>query len=133
MSEQDDDLEIARAMRAFKHPRRHALLIRLRAFFTRSMLCSVCDHFFDPRDKRSYIDPAIPHCPACATSLLRGDMQWAVWNDCQGIFECRPRRADANELIAQYDAGCEIRPVRVYLEPDDRIAMREWLENELQS
>ncbi|WP_029581965.1 hypothetical protein [Bradyrhizobium sp. URHD0069] len=99
------------------------------------IICEECSHFFDPSDKRGRIsdDKRFPTlCPLCCYMRYRGDEQWAVWNDCQGIFECRVRLAEVDKLIETeyHDVGARAVPVRVYPEPNDRHDFRRWVENE---
>lgn len=96
--------------------------------------CEQCDNYFDARDKRAFL-PSEPngwYCPLCAYRRLHGDKQWAVWNSCNGIFECRVRRHEAEALINGRDYHRESEstvPVRVYIEPEDEWHMRAWSEN----
>lgn len=98
-----------------------------------SITCAHCDHFFDPSDRRAAFtkksDPKYPPiCPACAIETLRGNEAWAVWNNCNGVFEVCMDRDDAVKKLAEYpvEAGCKVVPVRVYEEPEDRWNLLEW-------
>ena len=58
---------------------------------------------------------------------------WAVWNDCNGIFEVCNRRADAEALLDKepYQRGREtVVPVVVTVETEDRHWYRERYEDE---
>lgn len=95
------------------------------------VICGWCDHFFDPTDKRSYIpdppDPRYPpRCPACTREQLCGDKAWAVWNDCNGVFEVSFDRRGAVKRLEEYPQGCSVIPVRVYAEPRDEWDFIEW-------
>ena len=99
------------------------------------MRCEECEHQFDPADKRADIsdDKRYPTlCPLCCHMRYRGDEEWAVWNDCQGIFECRVRLAEVEQLIRdEYsDVGARPMPVRVYREPEERHDIRFWIERQ---
>jgi hypothetical protein len=98
------------------------------------VVCGECDHFFDPSDKRSFVpnppDPRYPQlCPACTIQTLHGREAWAVWNDCNGVFEVHLDREDAVGKLPEYPAGaeCKVIPVRVYEESEDRWGLREWV------
>lgn len=42
------------------------------------------------------------------------DIVWAVWNDCNGVFDVRMRRKDAEALLPQYvGMGCSVIPMEV--------------------
>lgn len=124
--EEADEAEIRRAIRALKYPRWSRFLTRMSAFFTKAALCSECDLFFDPRDRRAFFGRGDVQCPACAMGH-RGDEAWAVTNDCNGIFEVVWRRDEAKGRLSEYD-GCYVIPVRVYEEPLHRRCIREFIE-----
>ena len=100
-------------------------------------ICGDCGHFFDPTDKRAYIatDPKFTtQCPCCATMSFRGSEMWAVWNDCNGVFEVASRKAEAQRILEKEfsDFQASVVPVRVYLEPNkDDWSHRDWSEAEL--
>lgn len=102
----------------------------------KKMTCDECSHFFDPSDKRASISSGAAkyptYCPLCAYQHYKGVEQWAVWNDCQGIFECRASLDEVKKLIASDypDVGARPMPVRIYPEPEDRHHFREWLEHQ---
>jgi hypothetical protein len=91
--------------------------------------CTDCEHSFDAMDARCWIssrdDNSLALCPLC-NALLRSSRDWAVWNDCNGVFETFPRRAAAEHAIAEQYQGCgaSVMPVRVIAEPDEDRWMR---------
>lgn len=38
-------------------------------------------------------------------AMLLAQTEWAIKNDCNGIFETRPRRAEAQKVLAEQYAG----------------------------
>jgi len=87
-------------------------------------------------DERSFISPngaeAPALCPLCF-ALLKSSRDWAVWNDCNGVFETFPRRAEARDAIKQRYAGVDatVMPVRTIVEPEETRHQRIWVEDEL--
>lgn len=62
----------------------------------------------------------------CATIVLESSEEWAIWNDCNGVFEVFNRRARAQEVLRASYAKCDARvvPVRVFVEPEDNRWLR---------
>lgn len=98
--------------------------------------CYDCEHAFDAMDERAFVPTkgpdSLPLCPLCF-AMLRSSQDWAVWNDCNGVFETHCRRSEAQAAIRErYGDGETVVPVRVIVEPADTRHMREWQENELE-
>jgi hypothetical protein len=84
-------------------------------------ICDNCEHFFDPTDKRAFLHGPYAECPLCATLNHRSTTAWAVWNGCNGVFEDRVTREEAEKLLREeYDGvGTCVVPVVVVMAPDD--------------
>ena len=127
---EDSDRAIDRMVWKFRHPVLSMIVPLLRSWFSARCVCGYCDHFFDPGDERAHVpqdgDPRYsPSCPACTMMNLSGDEAWAVWNSCNGIFEIRHSRKEAQALLPDFPE-CEVIPVRVF--EDENRDMREWAE-----
>lgn len=102
------------------------------------MICTQCDHLFDPSDERAFVSekrPDLNSCPACTIMGIRSTEAWAVYNGCQGVFTCGvgSSKADAVTRLESGDyegAGCEVVPVRIVVEPEERRYIREWMERD---
>lgn len=70
----------------------------------------------------------------CAALYLRSSEEWAIWNNCNGVFESFPRRALAYEAVKQRygKADVTVVPVRTILEPLDNHWHRKMREDELE-
>jgi hypothetical protein len=67
---------------------------------------------------------------------FRASPMWAVWNDCNGVFEVHARKRDAQSSIDGMATGYHpdresVVPVRVYLEPNDDWDFRDRQEDEI--
>jgi hypothetical protein len=99
--------------------------------------CTGCEHSFDGMDDRAFIgvkgSESSALCPLCAI-LLRSSEEWAIWNDCNGVFESFPRRALAHDAIKQRYGNADVKvvPVRTFLEPVDNHWHRQAREDELE-
>jgi len=65
-------------------------------------------------------DPKIRDVPGLPS--FHGQMMWAAWNGCQGIFTCSVRRSrkEVERDFATYEgAGCSIVPVYVFVAPSE--------------
>lgn len=99
------------------------------------IICSGCDFGFDAMDERGSVDSENPDgfalCPYCLVEL-RSSEEWAIWNDCNGIFELRPTRAEARKIATEQYAGCDVSvvPARAFVEPKDDHWQRAFRENE---
>lgn len=101
--------------------------------------CTRCEHSFDAMDNRAWVggrdSEASPLCPLCCTIALRSTEEWAVWNDCNGIFEVHPRRALAAQAVSERYANCQVTVVaaRAFVEHDDDQWLRKMREDELEA
>lgn len=99
--------------------------------------CSDCEHSFDAMDGRALVfskrgSGSNPLCPLCAT-ILRSSQEWAIWNNCNGVFEVFPRRAGAQVVAKLNYKGADVTviPVRTFVEPEDNHWHRHKREDEL--
>ena len=62
-----------------------------------------------------------PAMPDLYDAMLLAKTEWAVKNDCNGVFETRPRRAEAKKLLeTQYAGiGAYVVPVKIIEITDD--------------
>lgn len=99
--------------------------------------CTDCEHSFDAMDDRALIfskrdSDVNPICPLCAT-ILRSSQEWAIWNNCNGVFEVFPRRAGAHVVAKLNYKGTDVTvvPVRTFVEPEDNHWHRHMREDDL--
>ena len=83
--------------------------------YSNIITCDECNHLFDEKDQRSSKVGGDNYCPIC-TLFDQRRADWAITNDCNGIFETFSMKSAAEEEIKKGDylvAGCEIVPAIV--------------------